>query len=153
MISLPTRKIKRKIKIIIKQSKIIVKKVANHKNFGYTCLNDMAISKECNISNRNCLLCDFFADIPRSVYLKNLANVETAEIRKVLTDPEDRRTAEIFLKCNLNINAASKELFMHRNTLIYRLDKIKEHTGLDLKKFCDAFIFHVLMFKDSSCKN
>ena len=112
----------------------------------------MALSKECNISSRDCLLYDFFADIPRSVYSKNLASVETAEIRKVITDPDERHTAEVFLKCNLNINAASKELFMHRNTLIYRLDKIRERTGLDLKKFCDAFIFHVLMFKDTAGK-
>jgi DNA-binding PucR family transcriptional regulator len=104
-------------------------------------------SKICSIGAKQCILHDFFADIPLSVYEKNLANIDSAEIRKILNDPEERRTAEVFLRCNLNINAASKELFMHRNTLIYRLEKIRVATGLDLKKFCDAFIFHILMFK------
>jgi sugar diacid utilization regulator len=32
--------------------------------------------------------------------------------------------------------------------LIYRLEKVRQSTGLDLRRFCDAFIFHVLMFKN-----
>lgn len=107
----------------------------------------MAVSDICLIGQKNCLLCDFFAEIPNAVYQKNLKNFETEAIKKILNDPEDRHTVEVFLHCNLNINAASKELFMHRNTLIYRLEKIRVSTGLDLKKFCDAFIFHILMFK------
>ena len=114
-------------------------------------LKIVMITDKCRISNSDCLLAGFFADIPYEVYEKNLTAVENEGVRKILADPEDRKTCEVFLKCNLNINAASKELFMHRNTLIYRLEKIKERTGLDLKKFCDAFIFHILMFKDKPC--
>jgi DNA-binding PucR family transcriptional regulator len=80
----------------------------------------------------------------RNPALGNLRQIETAEIRKILSDTEMRHTVEVFLHNNLNINAASKELFMHRNTLIYRLEKIRATSGLDLRKFCDAFIFHVL---------
>lgn len=104
-------------------------------------------SELCNIGQKNCLLKDFFGAIPASVYKQQLANIETEEIHKLLNDPEERHTAEVFLRNNLNINAASKELFMHRNTLIYRLNKIENQTGLDLRKFCDAFILHILMFK------
>ena len=107
----------------------------------------MALSEKCNIGKKDCLLCGFFQAIPREVYEKNLGDIENAEIRKILADADERRTIEVFLHNNLNINAASKELFMHRNTLIYRLEKIRVATGLDLRKFCDAFIFHVLMFK------
>lgn len=101
----------------------------------------------CNIGEKKCFLHDFFRAIPYEVYQKYLREVENDEIKKILTDVADRRTVEVFLHNNLNINAASKELFMHRNTLIYRLEKIRSSTGLDLRRFCDAFIFHVLMFK------
>jgi len=101
----------------------------------------------CKIGKKDCLLKGFFNAIPHEVYQKHLSEVETDEIKKILTDPDDRRTVEVFLHNNLNINAASKELFMHRNTLIYRLEKIRNSTGLDLRRFCDAFVFHVLMFK------
>jgi len=101
----------------------------------------------CSIGEKSCFLHDFFKAIPLDVYNKHLAEMETDEIRKILNDLDERRTVEVFLHNNLNINAASKELFMHRNTLIYRLEKIRTLTGLDLRRFCDAFIFHVLMFK------
>jgi carbohydrate diacid regulator len=107
-----------------------------------------SISAECMIGQKDCVLHNFFAAIPREVYKNTLSGIETEEIRKVLSDPEELKTCEVFLRNNLNIKAASKELFMHRNTLIYRLEKIRNSTGLDLKKFCDAFVFHILMFKN-----
>ncbi|MCL2570473.1 MAG: helix-turn-helix domain-containing protein [Firmicutes bacterium] len=107
------------------------------------------MSSKCTIKHNEkyCRLDDFFSKIPREVYVTSFNNIENDAIKKILNDPEDRNTVHVFLHNNLNINAASKQLYMHRNTLIYRLDKIKNATGLDLKKFCDAFIFHVLMFK------
>ena len=102
----------------------------------------------CKISSKNCLLQNFFSAIPHEVYETKLRDVETDEIKKILADSVSRHTVEVFLHNNLNINAASKELFMHRNTLIYRLEKIRLATGLDLRRFCDAFVFHVLMFKN-----
>lgn len=101
----------------------------------------------CKIGEKDCLLDCFFSAIPRRVYDETLGELETDEIRKILNDPNDRRTVDVFLHNNLNVNAASKALFVHRNTLIYRLEKIRLATGLDIRKFCDAFVFHVLMFK------
>ena len=49
------------------------------------------------------------------------------------------------LKINLNVSETSRKLFVHRNTLVYRLDKIKKLTGLDLREFDDAIIFKVAM--------
>lgn len=54
-------------------------------------------------------------------------------------------TAEFLFKNNLNITQTSKSTYMHRNTLIYRLDKIKKLTGLNLKNFEDAIIFQNLI--------
>lgn len=50
-----------------------------------------------------------------------------------------------FIENNLNISKTSSTLFIHRNTLIYRLDKIKDIFNLDLKIFKDAMIFYLLV--------
>ncbi|WP_027625400.1 PucR family transcriptional regulator [Clostridium lundense] len=50
-------------------------------------------------------------------------------------------TIEEFVKCDLNISNAAKKLFIHRNTLIYRLDKIYKETGCDIRNFKDASVF------------
>lgn len=50
-------------------------------------------------------------------------------------------TAEGFIKCDLNISETAKILFIHRNTLIYRLDKIKKDTGFDIRNFREATLF------------
>ena len=48
-----------------------------------------------------------------------------------------------FVENGLNISKTSSILFLHRNTLIYRLEKIKEYLNLDLKNFKDAFVFYL----------
>ena len=53
-------------------------------------------------------------------------------------------TVRVFFRNDLNLTAASRELFIHRNTLNYRLDKIRKETGLDLRSFQDAVIFRIL---------
>ncbi len=58
-------------------------------------------------------------------------------------DDEIISTIDIFFQCNLNITDASQKLYIHRNTLIYRLDKILRITGYDIRKFNDAMIFKI----------
>ena len=53
-------------------------------------------------------------------------------------------TAEAFLQNNLNVSETSRLLYMHRNTLLYRLDKIEKATGLNVRQFADAVSFRVL---------
>ena len=65
-------------------------------------------------------------------------------LKKVFADGELMRTAECFIKCSLNISAAARELYMHRNTMMYRLDKIKRTTGLDIRVFDKAVAFKIL---------
>ena len=53
---------------------------------------------------------------------------------------------EVFFKCGLNLSEAAKELYIHRNTLIYRLDKIQKYTSYDIRDFNNAVIFKIVFF-------
>ncbi|HHW93697.1 MAG TPA: PucR family transcriptional regulator [Clostridiaceae bacterium] len=56
-------------------------------------------------------------------------------------DPETLLTIEKFFENSLNGSETSRQLFVHRNTLVYRLDKVEKITGLDLRNFEDAVLF------------
>ncbi len=60
-------------------------------------------------------------------------------------DQETLFTIQRFFENNLNVSETSRKLFVHRNTLVYRLEKIKRLTGLDLREFDDAIIFKVAL--------
>ncbi|HEX3029358.1 MAG TPA: helix-turn-helix domain-containing protein [Clostridia bacterium] len=60
-------------------------------------------------------------------------------------DSEILFTIQKFFENNLNVSETSRQLYVHRNTLVYRLDKIQKLTGLDLRKFDDAIIFKFAM--------
>jgi len=62
-----------------------------------------------------------------------------------LIDPETMITIQKFFENNLNVSETSRQLFVHRNTLVYRLDKIQKLTGMDLRNFDDAIHFKVAM--------
>lgn len=68
-----------------------------------------------------------------------------SNVKKFFADSELLTTVEFFFKNNLNITKASKEASLHRNTLIYRLEKIKKMIGLDIRDFEDAVTLEVLM--------
>ena len=59
--------------------------------------------------------------------------------------PELAETVDVFFRNDLNLTAASKQLFIHRNTLNYRLDRIRAKSGLDLRRFRDAAAFRVIL--------
>jgi len=60
-------------------------------------------------------------------------------------DQETLYTIDSFFENSLNISETSRKLFVHRNTLVYRLEKIKKITGLDLREFDHAIIFKVAL--------
>ncbi len=62
-----------------------------------------------------------------------------------LLDQETLFTIQKFFENNLNVSETSRKLFVHRNTLVYRLEKIRKITGLDLRDFDDAIIFKIAM--------
>jgi len=76
-------------------------------------------------------LCELFLD---EIFKKNGLEV---------LDDETLQTIDKFFENNLNVSETSRQLFVHRNTLVYRLDKILRLTGLDLRNFDDAVVFKV----------
>lgn len=60
-------------------------------------------------------------------------------------DPETLATIDKFFENNLNVSETSRQLFIHRNTLVYRLDKIQKNTNLDLRNFEDAIAFKIAL--------
>ncbi|MBP5209884.1 MAG: helix-turn-helix domain-containing protein [Clostridia bacterium] len=60
-------------------------------------------------------------------------------------DHETLATVQSFFENNLNVSETSRKLFVHRNTLVYRLEKIRKLTGLDLRGFEDAVTFKVAL--------
>ena len=60
-------------------------------------------------------------------------------------DRETLLTITCFFENNLNVSETSRKLFVHRNTLVYRLEKVRKLTGLDLREFDHAITFKVAM--------
>ncbi|MCQ4727045.1 helix-turn-helix domain-containing protein [Anaerotignum faecicola] len=60
-------------------------------------------------------------------------------------DEETLATVGKFFENNLNVSETSRQLYIHRNTLVYRLDKLQKMTGLDLRNFDDAIIFKITL--------
>ncbi|MCL2752570.1 MAG: helix-turn-helix domain-containing protein [Defluviitaleaceae bacterium] len=60
-------------------------------------------------------------------------------------DEETLSTIDAFFTNNLNVSEAARQLFIHRNTLVYRLDKLQKITGLDLRSFDSAIIFKITL--------
>ena len=60
-------------------------------------------------------------------------------------DEETLNMLDKFFENNLNVSETSRQLFVHRNTLVYRLEKIQKSTGLDLRSFDDALTFKIAL--------
>lgn len=69
-----------------------------------------------------------------------------------MADGELGITIEEFFRNNLNLTDTAAKLYIHRNTLLYRLEKINRCTGFDLKKFEDSWLFKVawMIYKEDS---
>ncbi|MBA4495309.1 PucR family transcriptional regulator [Paenactinomyces guangxiensis] len=64
---------------------------------------------------------------------------------EMFLNEEMRKTIEMFFQMNLNISETARRLYIHRNTLLYRLDRFKQETGLDLRRFEDAVLAKMSM--------
>ena len=78
-------------------------------------------------------LCEIFL---REVFKKNSLDS---------LDQETLFTINKFFENSLNVSETSRKLFVHRNTLVYRLEKIRKLTGLDLRQFDNAIVFRVAL--------
>jgi len=83
-------------------------------------------------------------NLPVPLCKKYISEVFGTEQPDIL-EPEMLATIQSFFDNSLNVSETSRKLFIHRNTLIYRLDKIQKTTGLDLRNFDDAITFSVAL--------
>lgn len=95
-------------------------------------------------SYREYLLVKLLEEIPRARLQEYTESYGEAYREDVFGGGELADTAEAFLENSLNLSETSRSLFMHRNTLAYRIDKIEQATGLDIRKFSDAVTFRVM---------
>ena len=63
---------------------------------------------------------------------------------KIFEDDDMMRTVDAFLENGMNASETARALYMHRNTLSYRLKTVQKKTGLDLKNFDMAVTFKIL---------
>ena len=99
----------------------------------------------CDKDDKYCLVNTVFEMLPIG---------ELSELKNMLFDPgfvsvmkDESLTSSVdaFFANNLNASETSSKTFLHRNTLIYRLDKIQKLTGFNLRNFSDAVTFKILM--------
>lgn len=95
-------------------------------------------------SYREFMLIRMLEDVSEAKLSEYLSVLLDGDARELLKDEDMVNTAEEFLENSLNVSETSRNLYMHRNTLMYRLDKIERVTGLNLRKFSDAVTFRII---------
>ena len=95
-------------------------------------------------SYREFILVKMLESVPESKLVEYLTELSDENVKEIFDDAEMLNTAEMFLQSSLNVSETSRNMYMHRNTLLYRLDKIEKATGLNIRAFSDAVSFRVL---------
>lgn len=96
-------------------------------------------------SYKEFLLVDVLEKLPRGVVDDLKRRLLDKNSLAILTDEDMIKTAEVFMNHSLNLSETARSLYVHRNTLMYRLDKIERDTGLNIRVFSDAVIFRLLV--------
>jgi carbohydrate diacid regulator len=81
--------------------------------------------------------------IPESYRAKYLE--QSLKRADLFVEPEMLATLETFFSLDCNVSETAKKLYIHRNTLLYRLDKLKQETGLDVRQFRDAVLVKIIL--------
>lgn len=106
------------------------------------------LAKKYNLSNRifneSSLLFEKVIDNLDVEAKKNIIEKFNYAFSKL--DEDIIKTIEVFFNLDLNLSESAKALYVHRNTLIYRLDKIQKYTSYDIRKFNDAVLFKIAFF-------
>ncbi|MEA1976108.1 MAG: helix-turn-helix domain-containing protein, partial [Bacillota bacterium] len=112
-------------------------------------LSIIRLAERFNIKNDICYYEDFLVplivDNMNKDLLIKLNKNNSDKYNKIFQNKDLIFTAESFFKNNLNITETSEKIFVHRNTLIYRINKIKEISGFDLRLFDDALKFYIIL--------
>lgn len=72
-------------------------------------------------------------------------NLSNYVLKEFASDKEFFKMIEAFLQSNLNISVTAKKLYMHRNSLQYRIDRFKERTGIDIRNFHQAMTVYLAL--------
>ncbi len=112
-------------------------------------LKAIEVGRVYNASNRiymysSLLLERFLHEVPLHLCERYSKVLFVKEYKKLLSE-EMLETIEKFFENNLNLSETARQLFIHRNTLVYRLDKIQNVMGLDLRNFHHAVTFKIMM--------
>ncbi|MFE4427057.1 PucR family transcriptional regulator [Peribacillus butanolivorans] len=87
--------------------------------------------------------------IPHSLISDQSATSKTWYINEILgktmNDTELMKTIKTYIECNSNATYAAKQLYIHRNSLQYRIDKFTEKTGLDIRNFPHALAAYLIL--------
>lgn len=75
---------------------------------------------------------------------KIFSGCDVKNLAKIFEDPAMINTAKCFLSNGMNVAQTARAMYMHRNTLLYRLNAIKRLTGFDLRDFKMAVTFEIL---------
>ncbi|NLG25649.1 MAG: hypothetical protein GX558_09860 [Clostridiales bacterium] len=94
--------------------------------------------------HRALLIERFLADVPRDLGARYNAMLFNRKNARLFND-EMVHTIEKFFENSLNLSETARQLYIHRNTLVYRLDKVQRVIGLDLRAFDDAVTFKMMM--------
>ena len=73
-----------------------------------------------------------------------IAGYDVKNFARIFEDGDTMSTVDSFLEHGMNVSETARKLYMHRNTLIYRLNKIRKVTGLDKRVFDMAVTFEIL---------
>ncbi len=99
----------------------------------------------CEKDDKYCLVNTIFEMIPIGE-LSELKNMLFDEgFVSIMKDESLVSSIEAFFANNLNLSETGKKSFLHRNTLVYRLDKVQKMTGFNLRNFSDSVTFKILM--------
>lgn len=101
------------------------------------------------LDNQNMLLYKLISSLEPKLKQNILELVFTDRFEELLNNEMELTIEEMF-RNNLNLTDTSARLYIHRNTLLYRIDKIYKYTGFDLRRFEDSMLFKLawLMYKE-----
>ena len=91
--------------------------------------------------------------LPMSLCDMFIKEVFGEQLPDILEDEESMSTIAKFFENNLNISETARQLYVHRNTLVYRLERIEKAIGLDIRKFEDAMTFRIAIMVLAHVKN
>jgi DNA-binding PucR family transcriptional regulator len=77
-----------------------------------------------------------------------LKQITEETLKNVIHDRDLIQSIKVYLDCNMNVSLAAKKLYLHRNTLQYRVDKFIEKTGIDIKHFGNAVSIYLALMID-----